>query len=136
MIKHDTIMDKDAICKFYSNKDGVDVKYVCTTALDGGTVPVDVFYRATPHPHFGNRYLGLYMKPFVGAMITNADKVEGFVFDLIEDDDGDLVYSAHRHDYKQFSNGNVVGGGRCYTRSTPTTVLHKHVVRDGEMIKK
>ena len=67
-------------------------------------------------------------------MITNADKVEDFEFGLIEDDDGNLQYSAHRHDYKKFENGNMIDGGRSYIKSNGCPI-HMHVVLDGEMVK-
>jgi len=68
-------------------------------------------------------------------MIGNADAVELLAFNLIEDDDGALVYSNHVHDYKQFKNGNVVDGGQDYLRTTPTTTIYKYVVRNGEMVE-
>ena len=68
-------------------------------------------------------------------MITNADKVEDFEFGLIEDDDGNLQYSAHRHDYKKFENGNMIDGGRSYIKSSGCPV-YMYVVRHGKMVKK
>ena len=133
MIKHEPQFDTDKICKLYSEKDGVPIKYVCTTALiEQGTNSVDVFYRETPHPEFGNRYFGIYMMQ-EKVYITNADKVEDFQFACVEDDDN-LQYSAHRHDYKQFENGNMIDGGRSYIKSSGCPI-HMHVVRDGEMVK-
>ena len=67
-------------------------------------------------------------------MITNADKVEDFEFGLIEDDDGNLQYSSHRWDYKQFKNGNMIDGGRSYIKSSMCPI-YMHVVRDGEMVE-
>ncbi len=136
-IKHIPMFDTDKICELYSEKDGVPVKYVCTTTpTEQGTNSADVFYRATPHPEFGNRYFGLYKSQGTGnLMITNADAVEGFEFGLVEDDEGTLQYSADRWDYKQFDNGNMIDGGRAYIRSSGCTI-HRHVVRDGEMVSK
>ena len=56
-IQHQSLFDTIKIEKLYSDKDGVPVKYVCTTDLNASDVPVDVFYRETPHPEFGNRLL-------------------------------------------------------------------------------
>ena len=42
----------------YTEKDGVEVKYVCTTDLRNSDIPADIFYRETPHPQFGNYYFG------------------------------------------------------------------------------
>lgn len=117
----------------YTKKDGVDVKYVCTTDLTASDVPMDIFYRAEPHPEFGNRYFGLYKAAGGHLMITNADAVESFEYGLVEDDDGDLQYSQHRWDYRRFDNGNMIDGGRAYVRSNGCKI-HAHVVRNGEMI--
>ena len=133
MIKHEPRFDTEEVCKFYSKKDGVPIKYVCTSALGDEAHSVDIFYRETPHPIFGNRYFGLYHHPITGIiMVTNADKVEEREFGLIEDDAGNLQYSAHRHDYKQFENGNMIDGGRAYIKSSACPI-HMHIVRDGEM---
>ena len=135
MIKHEPQFDTDKICKHYTEKDGVPVKYVCTSALGHEAQAMDIFYRDTPHPEFGNRYMGLYYHPMSGkVMITNADRIEKQEFGLVEDDDDNLQYSAHRHDYKQFENGNMIDGGRSYIKSSMCPI-HMHVVRDGEMVK-
>jgi hypothetical protein len=56
MIKHEPQFDTDKICKIYSEKDGVPIKYVCTSALGDEAQAMDIFYRDTPHPKFGNKY--------------------------------------------------------------------------------
>ena len=133
MIKHEPLFDTDKICEHYSKKDGVPVTYVCTSALGDEAQAMDIFYRDTPHPTFGNRYFGLFHSMSGDLMITNADKIEQAEFGLVEDDDGNLQYSAHRHDYKRFENGNMIDGGRAYIKSSMCEVKH-YVVRDGEMV--
>jgi len=134
MIKHEPQFDTEKVCKLYSEKDGVPVKYVCTSALGDEAQAMDIFYRDTPHPKFGNRYFGLYTLPNGNLMITNADRIEKQEFGLVEDGDDNLQYSAHRHDYKQFANGNMIDGGRSYIRSSGCTV-YSYVIRDGEMVR-
>ena len=135
MIKHEPLFDTDKVCEHYTQKDGVPVNYVCTSALGDEAQAMDIFYRETPHPEFGNRYFGLFRDAFNGnLMITNADRIEQVEFGLVEDDDDNLQYSAHRHDYKQFENGNMIDGGRSYIKSSGCPI-HMHVVRDGEMVK-
>ena len=136
MIKHKPLFDTDEICEHYTKKDGVPVTYVCTSALGHEAQAMDIFYRDTPHPTFGNRYFGLYNNPFTGnLMITNADRIEQAEFGLVEDDEGDLQYSAHRHDYKKFENGNMIDGGRAYIKSSMCEVK-LYVVHNGEMAEK
>jgi hypothetical protein len=127
MIKHEPLFDTDNICEHYTEKDGVPVTYVCTSALRGEAQAMDIFYRETPHPEFGNRYFGLFRDAFNdNLMITNADKIEQAEFGLVEDDDGD---------YKRFENGNMIDGGRAYIKSSMCEVKH-YVVRNGEMVEK
>ena len=135
MIKHEPLFDTNKVCELYSKKDGVPVTYVCTSALGHETQAMDIFYRKTPHPEFGNRYFGLYHNYFSGGIvIANADKIEQAEFGLVEDDAGDLQYSAHRHDYKLFENGNMIDGGRAYIKSSMCEIKH-YVVRNGEMVE-
>ena len=135
-IKHESLFDPVKIEEHYTQKDGVDVKYVCTSALGGQEFAVDVFYRETPHPEFGNRYFGLYRNHFAAGaqiMITNADIIEELEFAMIEDSKGDLYYSAHRHDYKVLDNGNMIDGGRAYVRTN--TGVKSYRIFDGNFIE-
>ena len=130
-IKHRPQFDTKQICQIYSEKDGVDVTYVCTTDLNASDVPVDVFYRSSPHPEFGNRYFGLYYHVYRDqVMITGADIVEHLEFGMVENDEGELEYSQSHHDHKVFKNGNMIDGGRQYIRSSRGADVYK--IKDGE----
>ena len=116
-IQHEPLFDTAKIEAIYTEKDGVDVKYVCTTDLNASDVPVDVFYRATPHPQFGNKYFGIYYDHVRDCtMITNADIVESLEFGMIESE-GKYYYSQSHHDYKVVE-GKMIDGGRAYIRSS------------------
>ena len=134
-INHDPLFDVEKVKQHYTEKDGVPVKYVCTTDLNASDVPVDVYYRETPHPQFGNRYFGLYFDHFRGhMMICNADVIESddFRFGMVVGDDNKLHYSQSHHDYKMFENGNMIDGGRVYIRSTTKGIGYYRVV-NGEL---
>ena len=103
----------------YTEKDGVEVKYVCTTDLQNSDIPADIFYRETPHPQFGNYYFGI-LRHNDQTMITNADIVESFEFSMIEDADGKYYYSQSHHDYKVVGD-KMIDGGRAYIRSSGST---------------
>jgi len=131
-IQHRPIFDREKIIEHYSGKDGVPVKYVCTSALGDEARAMDIFYRNTPHPEFGNRYFGLYFRS-TGPLdeqrqlcITNADRIEDLTFNMIEVN-GQWHYSQHRHDFH--SVGDVaIDGGRAYIRlvgdiNVPRTTL-------------
>ena len=129
-IVHYPITNIKKVEELYSEKDGVPVKHVCTTEF--GDSIVDVFYRDTPHPKFGNRYFAVLFRDNV-PYIANADEVEKLTFGLVQNDDGDMEYSRSRHDYKQFKNGNMIDGGRDYIRSSGRVFVY--VVRDGKMVR-
>lgn len=132
-IKHYPINNVNKIIELYEEKDGVPIHYVCTTDITISDVPVDVFFRETPHPEFGNRYFGLYQDPYTGKlMITNAEIVETFEFGMVVNDDGDWEYSQSHHDYKQFKNGAMIDGGREYIRSSGHHSVYK--LKDGEFV--
>lgn len=128
IIKHYPVTNIEKVEKYYSEKDGVPVKHVCSTEF--GDAVADIFYRETPHPEFGNRYFAALFRGDQ-AYIANADGVENLTFGMVENDDGQLEYSQSRHDYKSFDNGNMIDGGRDYIRSSGQVKIF--VVRDGQM---
>ena len=133
-IIHEPIFDTLKIEDHYSKKDGVEVKYVCTSAPNAyATYAADIFYRETPHPEFGNRYFGLYIHNDNQIMITNADEIENLEFACIEDNKGDLHYSAHRHDFK-VRDDKMIDGGRAYIK-TNRCEIHVFKVLNGEFVK-
>lgn len=140
-IHHRPILDVKKAAQLYSEKDGVDVKYVCTSALGSEATAMDIFYRETPHPDFGNRYFGLFWQNLYDdkermLLITNADTIEDAEFGMKEYN-GEWHYSQHRHDF--YTIGDVsLDGGRAYFRcvgnvNSPTKFFQ---VEDGEFVEK
>jgi hypothetical protein len=135
-IKHTPVFDTKQAEEKYSESDGVPINYVCTTELEGAqNIPVDIFYRATPHPEFGNHYFGLLKSPRSGkSMIIGADSVEKENFALVETTEG-LMYSRYRHDCRMAIGANgknvMIDGGRAYVRAMGPT--RSFVVVDGKM---
>lgn len=141
-IFHRPAFDTQLVIDHYSKKDGVPIKYVCSSAFNKHSdIAGDIFYRDTPHPQFGNRYFALYHRfrdsssdPVL--MIANADNIENLEFEMLEID-GQLHYSKHVHDF--FTIGSVsIDGGRSYLRLVgdaryPVKTL---VVRNGEFEEK
>ena len=131
-IKHKSLVkDTDAVAKHYSERDGVPIKYVLTSDVQSSDDPVDIFYRDTPHPQFGNHYFGLSFRG-ENAYIRSADKIEGSVICCVEDDEGQLQYSQSHHDYKSFDNGNMIDGGRIYNRYSGNSQYFE--VKNGELV--
>lgn len=133
-IVHRPILETKVVCKIYSEKDGVPIKYVCTSSISARGGHGDIFYRDTPHPEFGNRYFTLFHSR-LGLSIANADNIENLEFGMIGDNDGKLYYSAHVHDF--FYVGDAfIDGGRDYVRTggyTRPKVIYFKIV-DGEFV--
>ena len=130
----------DEVEKHYSEKDGVEVKYVLSSALKNETVPVDIYYRETPHPEFGNRYFGIYTNPMDGHIyICNADSIETYDVSMAQNKEGQWCYSQHRHHmqpvvYLNKDGEEVVGGidgGRAYTKVLGDISTSTFRVKDG-----
>jgi len=120
-IQHEPLFDTAKIEEHYGQKDGCEVRYVCTSDLNASNNPCDIFYRAEPHPDYGNRYFGLYWDMLHDRlMITNADVIESLEFGMIEHD-GKYFYSKSRHDYKVVGD-KMIDGGRAYIRSNGRTI--------------
>jgi hypothetical protein len=126
-IKHYPLhANTDAVCEHYGDPNDIFVHYVCTTHPRANTdsVVADIFYQTPPHPEYMNHYFGIYS--FDGnTYICDADEVEDFVFAMVENDEGKLEYSSHRHDYKMFDNGNMIDGGRDYVRCSGDVVYYQ-----------
>lgn len=140
-IQHRSLFDTKTAEEIYSKKDGVPVKYVCTSGSKHSTYAMDIFYREKPHPEFGNRYFGLYSSKYATDLenrfyITTADWIEDLTFAMIYADDK-WHYSSHRWDMVQTSVG-FIDGGREYTRLGGNTIpkATTFVVRDGKFMEK
>ena len=134
-ISHHPYVDVGKVEELYSEKDGVPVKYVCTSGRGESAEAGDIFYRDTPHPLHGNKYFILLFSRASGPMISGADWIEDEVFDMIEGPEG-WGYSQHRHDFRRVGD-NAIDGGRAYLRlsyATPGTTkpevrIHRHDFR-------
>lgn len=99
-----------------------NAKYVFETCLRGTNeqwvnAPAAVFYSEEPHP-MGSNYFAFYIGGFnLNFVICDAKKhIEG-LFTGVQADNGDIVYSRFRHDYRNSPDNTVfVDGGRDYLR--------------------
>ena len=133
-IKHFPIFDTEAALEHYKTE---GAKYVCTTELKAYGIPVDVFYRHTPHPVYGNRYFGLYRDSFSNSIfICNADTVEELEFNVIDNGKGEWTYSQYAHDFLSWGEG-YIDCGMGYTRvgGNPLPKVISLKVVDGEFVE-
>ena len=136
-ILHNPQFNTEKVTEHYTKKDGVPVRYVCTTDLDESDKPIDIYYRDTPHPDFGNYYFGLFADGD-RMMICKADTVEKYNFGLLGKEDSDeWVYSQSHHDFVETDSGYIDGGRVYIKRGGEDLDNQKHVVAkvvDGEFI--
>ena len=100
-------------------------KYVCETCLRGMddewvNFTAAIFYTETPHPE-GSNYFGIFLHPDFSEtnhiMITNAESAVGQDIVGAVADNGDVIYSRYRHDYRESDDKSIaIDGGRDYTR--------------------
>jgi hypothetical protein len=100
-----------------------DAKYVCETCVkraDGWmNDAVVVFYQDDPSkvPEGGSQWFGLYLTSDGSLMITNAISAVETDIDGIVANNGDVIYSKYRHDFRYSPDGSVmIDGGRDYTK--------------------
>ena len=129
-IKHHPEFDIKKVITHYEEKDGVPITYVCTTDLSASDNPIDIFFRESPHPEFGNRYFGLRYH-LGNVYISNADKVEELIFAMIQDNAGTYHYSQSLHDFKVI-DGKMIDGGRQYIRAGGKYDLF--IIKDGQFV--
>jgi hypothetical protein len=105
-------------------------KYVCDTEQKNNTVAV--FYGESAHPVSGSRYFALYYTQIDGnLMITDGSFIESQEIAGVVADNGDIIYSRFRHDYRESKDGSVmVDGGRSYLRTNTKNTIRLYV-KDG-----
>jgi len=114
-IIHNPVANTQSVIDYFHN--GIrTVNYVCTTDVyqieTSEYVYCDVFVQWPRHEAYGNQYFGFYRDEGGNGHVCNADEVENYLFGMVENDNGDLVYSANTIDYQSFDNGNWISGGR------------------------
>jgi hypothetical protein len=108
------------------------VGYFPTKTKSGWGYPAAVFYQPNPKTELGHsNYFGLYVDDYNPAVIFNADYItKGW--EGVKADNGELVWSEHRHDYHESKDGSVwVDGGFDYIRTGTPERIVKLNVKDG-----
>ena len=101
-----------------------NAKYVCDTEQNG--LHIAIFYGDDPHPDSGSRYFGLYYTGVENQlMITNCAFIEEQNITGVVAENGDVIYSRYRHDYRSSPDGSVfVDGGRAYLRTNSINTVN------------
>lgn len=76
----------------------------------------DVYYQEKPPVEGYSNYLGLIIQNGTTMITSGASGVEGII-SAVEADDGTIIYSRYRHDYRTSDDGSVfIDGGRDYVK--------------------
>lgn len=99
----------------------------CTKRPDGNwnESPVEVFYQPNPDVEKGHsHYFGLFVDHAYRIMITNAESAFSEPMTGVICEDGEVLISRYRHDYRT-KGDRMVDGGRDYTRRSlhPTATV-------------
>jgi hypothetical protein len=93
--------------------------------------PIAIFYSTEPHPR-GSNYLGIYYYKGL-LMITNAITATETIITGIKAQNGEIIYSRYRHDYRESKDGSVfIDGGRDYTRHSGGELVELKII-NGEL---
>ncbi len=121
ILNESTMFKPEGIAKIEEIK---NAKYVCETCLrgtDGGWAnrPVAIFYGEEEHPVSKSRYFGIYIDMDDRIMITNGQSAVDEPIQGVIADNGDIIYSRYRHDFRRSPDGSVfIDGGRDYFRGS------------------
>lgn len=127
-------------------------KYVCETCIGVSAKepgmwnwknwPVAVFYQPDLAlvPEDGSQYFGMYFKRHLPdspltAYICNASSAAQTNIVGILADDGEVIYSHYRHDFRTSKDKSVwIDGGRDYTRYDGKSTLIDLRIKEGELV--
>lgn len=95
--------------------------------------PVACFYNENPEPPYGH-YFGLCIGSHDNKLyIINAESAFSKPISAVVANNGEVVYSRFRHDYRTSEDGSVfIDGGRDYTRSN-TNKFVDLIVENGKL---
>lgn len=119
-------MDVDKKSEVLTNIDSVEQRYggtyigdFCLKLKNGNWSdnPAAIFYQPNPKIEFGHTHLFAIVNLFDGSYITCGDSAFSEPIAGIIADDGEVIYSRFRHDYRTSADNSVfIDGGRDYCR--------------------
>ncbi|NCQ51866.1 hypothetical protein GW796_08230 [archaeon] len=134
--REDCVVGEKGI-KYFEEK--YNAKYIadlCLKTVDGGWVnePAAIFYQETPpQPEYSN-YFAVFVRNGKTYITSGKSTVEGTIAG-IESDDGEVIFSRYRHDYRQSKDGSVfIDGGRDYVKSNNPSRLVEIKIDGDEMV--
>jgi len=115
-----------------------NAKYVGDFCIKGSNsnwsdMPVAVFYQATPPEGYGH-YFGLFTRAG-SVLICDASSTVGIPIMGVQAQNGEIIYSRYRHDYRVSQDGTVtIDGGRDYMKVSGGVDMVVLTIEDGEVV--
>lgn len=92
----------------------------------------EVFWQPTPPVEGYSNYFALFIRDGATFITSGASAVEGTLY-AVQADDGEIIYSRYRHDYRVSQDKSVwIDGGRDYTRHGSHGKLIELKIVDGD----
>lgn len=110
-----------------------NAKYIgdfCLKVISGGwsTSPAAIFWQEKPPVEGYSNYFGIIARD-EGVYITSGASAFSEPIEGIVSEDGEVVYSRFRHDFRSLSDGSgSIDGGRDYTKVCGDSVIPKSVL--------
>ena len=102
------------------------------------TMPADIYWQETPPVEGYSNYFALFINQGVLYITSGAAAVEG-TFNAVVADNGEVIYSRCRHDYRESTDGSVtVDGGRDYCRTSAKSLATNFIqlkIVDGQWVE-
>lgn len=91
----------------------------------------NVFFQEVPPVAGYSQYFALIIQHGTAMITTGKDAVEGTIVGVVADD-GEIIYSRYRHDYRVSKDGTVIiDGGRDYTKTNRPDKLINMKIHEG-----
>lgn len=132
----DCVIGEKGIKHFEEKYNAKYIADLCLKTVDGGWAnePAAIFYQETPPQEGYSNYFAVFVRNRKTYITSGQSAVEGIIAG-IESDDGEVVFSRYRHDFRQSKDGSVfIDGGRDYIKSNnPSRLVEIKIVKD-EMV--
>ena len=97
---------------------------------------VDVFYQTNPPVKTYSHYFKVFKKRGLAFIGDAASIIKDMRILTIEADDGEIIYSRFRHDYRESKDKTVtIDGGRCYSITSSKGKLRTFIIVDGVWVE-
>ena len=128
--RQDSVFD---ISKIEIKKNATYVGEFClkTSGGEWANEAASIFYQKTPPQEGFSHYFALFQRNGTVYITSGQNAIEPIIM-AVQADDGEIIYSRYRHDYRTSKDGSVfVDGGRDYFKSGGINVVPLKVV-DGK----